>query len=991
MRQGQNKYLKIIFVTSFFLVLFGFKSNAAAFEIRYSENFSCAENAVAPLSSVLDIQTFLNCNGFEPGPLDGVRGAKTTQAIKSFQYTVGLSPDGVVGPATRQAMRGYSAATFTFKGSGWGHGVGLSQYGAKGLTELGADFCSNTSSCSSTEVVQYYFQETNVKNMNDMSLSSPKISTNANELWVGLARNASSITLTTLPSSSPPTLSICQEGYSNTVGVQVFLTSRGFDPGKIDGAFGDRTANALRNYQASVGINQSGSIDETTLNKIKEDARTDGPCESDFGPLKISGGATINVIYSNGSCYLTGHPLVAKVSASCNMGISWSDGGRIRVGPREHKHGILKLRSKNVSSGYHVSLAVNLEKYLYGLAEMPSHWNVKALEAQALVGRSYAVYHYLRNNTPSEETSVSAGLSTSRQAYCWCHIGSTASSQYYYGYLKEIAGPNWVQAVNNTSGKVITYDGGYTQSGVIQAFYSSSTGGKTNDNVVGFGSATKWPYLNTVDDPWSVDNRVGNSKAAWSYDFSSYQLAKNILCGDVSCFDSVTDIYVSSVAASGAALKVTLKGFKNGAPRTVEKSGRNIKSQLGFTSHYFKTTSASDVSSLNIGPVTVSTNSNSTSSSNNSSSTSSSSGDTPQYATSSAGLNALAKSGTLYSCSETSTACQAKSISRAEAAAVTAVLGGVPLDAPNAYSDDDQNIFQQPLNGLPYYGMHVCFGSPFQIQPEEQISREEFACLIIKSIRAGATDNLNGSLDKYSDEGASRWTNEINILAANDVIPPCSSIADKFCPNRKITIGEVSYIVNALIEKSLISNDLFNSNHFNNSWTPSGGEVTDSGTTAVSNPNAGNDACVPKDNTNVSINTIVDIQNFLANNGFNPGPIDGLRGAKTTQAVIAFQKSTGLYADGVVGNKTKAAMKAYTGCESSNTCKARDNTGAKLDTVSDIQTYLANNGFNPGIIDGKMGSYTKEAIKSFQRKVGLIPDGVAGNRTKSAMRSYTGC
>ena len=80
------------------------------------------------------------------------------------------------------------------------------------------------------------------------------------------------------------------------------------------------------------------------------------------------------------------------------------------------------------------------------------------------------------------------------------------SMQFYYGYLKEIAGPNWVQAVNNTLGKVITYSGGYTQSSVIQAFYSSSTGGKTNDNVVGFGSATPWPYLKTVDDPWSVDN-----------------------------------------------------------------------------------------------------------------------------------------------------------------------------------------------------------------------------------------------------------------------------------------------------------------------------------------------------------------------------------------------------------------------------------------------------------------------------------------------------
>ena len=84
-------------------------------------------------------------------------------------------------------------------------------------------------------------------------------------------------------------------------------------------------------------------------------------------------------------------------------------------------------------------------------------------------------------------------------------------------------------------------------------------------------------------------------------------------------------------------------------------------------------------------------------------------------------------------------------------------------------------------------------------------------------------------------------------------------------------------------------------------------------------------------------------------------------------------------------------MKAYTGCESVNVCKARDNTGAKLDSVAGVQTFLANNGFNPGIIDGEMGSYTREAIKAFQRKVDLIPDGVAGTRTKNAMKAYTGC
>ncbi len=988
MKQGyKHSILFILVFSASFLLINNQNEVAEAYQIKYqSQDLSCADNAIAPLSSIKDIQTFLNCNGFNPGPIDGLSGSRTDGAIKSFQKTVGLTADGKVGPATKQAMRSYSSTTFTFKGSGWGHGVGLSQYGTKGLTELGASFCSNTSSCNSSEVVSYYFQGTSVKQLSDISLSSPDISTNSNALWVGLARNANSISLTTLPSSSPPTLFICQENLPKVVGVQAFLSSRGFDPGTVDGAYGDRTANALKNYQASVGISQSGTINDETLNNIKSDANSDGPCESEFGPLKVAGGATINIIYSNGNCYLTGHPLLSKVPASCNIGISWSDGGRIRVGPREHKHGILKLRNKSVSNGFHVSLAVNIEKYLYGLAEMPSHWNVKALEAQALVGRSYAVFQYLKQNSPSEKTDTDAGLSSSRKSYCWCHIGSTASSQYYYGYLKEIAGPNWVQAVNNTSGKVITYDGGYTQSSVVQAFYSSSTGGKTNNNVVGFGSATPWPYLKTVDDPWSVDNRVGNPKAAWSYDFSSYQLSKNILCGETPCFDAITDIYVSSVSESGAALQVTMKGFKNGSAKTVTKSGRNIKSQLGFTSHYFKTSSQSDVSNLNIGPITA--NNTTTTAVEN---TSSSTGDTPQYATSSSGLNFLSKAGLLNVCNETSSACQAKTISREEAAAVVTVVGGVSLDAPNAYSDDDQSVYQQATNALPYYGMQVCFGSPFQIQPSETVSRDELACLLVKSIRAGTTENLSGSVDNYSDEGASKWTNEINVLAANEVIPACSDLSDKFCPSRKITIGEVSYIVNKLVEKSLVPTSVFDANPFQAGWAANGGEVTEASSTAVSNPNAGNDACVPQDNSSLVINSTLDIQQFLSNNGFNPGPIDGQSGPKTKNAIISFQKENGLLADGIAGNKTKAAMRAYTGCKTENVCIARDNKSAKLDSIADVQTYLANNGFNPGIIDGKMGSYTREAIKAFQRKVGLIPDGVAGTRTKSEMKSYTGC
>ena len=60
---------------------------------------------------------------------------------------------------------------------------------------------------------------------------------------------------------------ICN-GLSNTAGVQLFLTSRGFEPGAIDGAYGDRTADAIRSYQASVGLGQTGSINDELMKRL---------------------------------------------------------------------------------------------------------------------------------------------------------------------------------------------------------------------------------------------------------------------------------------------------------------------------------------------------------------------------------------------------------------------------------------------------------------------------------------------------------------------------------------------------------------------------------------------------------------------------------------------------------------------------------------------------------------------------------------------------
>lgn len=50
------------------------------------------------------------------------------------------------------------------------------------------------------------------------------------------------------------------------------------------------------------------------------------------------------------------------------------------------------------------------------------------------------------------------------------------------------------------------------------------------------------------------------------------------------------------------------------------------------------------------------------------------------------------------------------------------------------------------------------------------------------------------------------------------------------------------------------------------------------------------------------------IQRHLKKRHFDPGPADGIRGARTIAAVKAFQKASGLVVNGIVGRKTRAAL-----------------------------------------------------------------------------------
>ena len=58
-------------------------------------------------SSTAEIQKALTEAGFYKGAIDGIIGAKTRAAIRSFQEEHGLSVDGMVGPKTWEKLKAY--------------------------------------------------------------------------------------------------------------------------------------------------------------------------------------------------------------------------------------------------------------------------------------------------------------------------------------------------------------------------------------------------------------------------------------------------------------------------------------------------------------------------------------------------------------------------------------------------------------------------------------------------------------------------------------------------------------------------------------------------------------------------------------------------------------------------------------------------------------------------------------------------------------------
>jgi stage II sporulation protein D len=133
---------------------------------------------------------------------------------------------------------------------------------------------------------------------------------------------------------------------------------------------------------------------------------------------------------------------------------------------------------------------MSLDEYLYGVvsAEMPVDFDIEALKAQAVVARTYTLYTIINNQSKHGEAQI---CDDSKCCQAW------VTKEYRMSrWDDDKRENNWnkiMYAVNETKGKIITYDGK-----PINAFFHSNSGGATEAPVNVWGGSG-YPYLQTVE------------------------------------------------------------------------------------------------------------------------------------------------------------------------------------------------------------------------------------------------------------------------------------------------------------------------------------------------------------------------------------------------------------------------------------------------------------------------------------------------------------
>jgi SpoIID/LytB domain protein len=424
--------------------------------------------------------------------ITGMRFSRATGVALIAGLLVGLLP---ASPASAES-------TVVIEGGGWGHGIGMSQYGAYGRALKGK---------SATDILEHYYSGAKVS-----SAHMPK------RIRVGLLQYRSSISASSTPFGSGST-------------------------GRVVFRAGDRKV-------------------------------ADGPEGTTW---KVEPSATGGMrVYKNGSQVKRNGKSVFGTPDQPLKATYEKYGSVVRIAEKNqgYAYGTLEFATYSTdrcTDGYCLRLVVSLpmQKYIYGLGEVPASWPDAALRSQAIAGRTYAFDKTIRSGQHRYPCDCAVYDSTLDQAY----IGDgkrTGSGEFW---------DDWKAAVDDTDGQVILYD-----QAPIQALYSSSSGGYTENNENVWGGSPI-PYLRGVKD--GPDSVAANPNHNWSVEmsYSSFESKLNAAygTGSLQSFELVKPFGVSgrvtvvkSATAGGARIV--------GASKTVRASGWSLRSALGLKDTLFR-------------------------------------------------------------------------------------------------------------------------------------------------------------------------------------------------------------------------------------------------------------------------------------------------------------------------------------------------------------------------------------------------------------------
>jgi len=117
---------------------------------------------------------------------------------------------------------------------------------------------------------------------------------------------------------------------------------------------------------------------------------------------------------------------------------------------------------------------------------------------------------------------------------------------------------------------------------------------------------------------------------------------------------------------------------------------------------------------------------------------------------------------------------------------------------------------------------------------------------------------------------------------------------------------------------------------------------------------------------------VLEVQRLLKLFGYRVGKPDGKLGANTRNAIAQFQADNGLPVTRFVDKETWERLNIFS---------ATGLVENGILNIKAVQQALKISGFDPGPVDGRMGTLSAEALKNFQMSRGLAPDGKIGFKT----------